>query len=281
MCALSSFTQAAMPVRPVHLDLYLASTDDAFDITQALSVLDEYELSRYRRFKVEHARQTFLLARYIIKTELACRLDIAPAEVRFDYNQNGKPQLIPDLARQDLHFSLAHSQSTVLVAISSVTCGVDVEELARLDRVSEDTATFVGERAAAQIANLAVTPEQHRHYFAMFWTSMESIVKLRGSTLYAEQAIFDLRLNGNTYEFTQNDYAIASFLVDDVVVSVCVASELITTGLKQWRCRAEYQYPSYTLMASTGCLKDGSDKQIAEVSTKVVTKRQHDNMIKR
>lgn len=240
-----------MFVRPVHLNLYCASTTDEFNLPAALSLLDEFELSRYQRFKVEPPRQTFLLARYIIKTELARRLEISPAEVRFDYNQNGKPQLIADLAREDLHFSLAHSQSTVLVAISSAPCGVDVEELARLDRISENTATFVGEQAASQIASLAATPEQYRHYFAMFWTSMESIVKLRGSTLYAEHAIFDLRLNGDTYEFNQNDYAIASFLLDDVVVSVCAARKPMTTSLQRWQDRAEHQCQPYTLLAST------------------------------
>lgn len=237
-------------------NLYYRSTQAELDTQFVLSLLDQHELNRYHRFKVEPPRKTFLLARWILKVELARRLGISPADVRLAYNENGKPRLADEFGDQHVFFSLAHSQQAVVVGIGDCECGVDLEELARLQRIDQKTESFIGVSAALQIKHLANNSMEKDRYFAMFWTIMESIVKLRGSTLFKEQAMFDLRLKQGQYFFPQSDYHMASYLLEDSVVSYAVDARSIDRSLWRWHPCGEHQPMVYEVLAKTDTFTD-------------------------
>ena len=94
------------------------------------SFMSEAELARNARYRFERDRHRDLVARGLLRTELAQRLGVGPQELIFSQGEHGKPILeaagrvaVPE----DLHFNLSHAEDWVVLAIAAKRVGIDIE----------------------------------------------------------------------------------------------------------------------------------------------------------
>ena len=122
---------------PVDLNIVLCSLDE---LPADASLLDAREIRRARRLQSDLDRRRFVAAHTVLRHKLGERLGADPAELEFSRapcgqcgGLHGRPIVLRpggSLARRaDLHFSLSHSGSHGLLAISQAPVGVDIEAL--------------------------------------------------------------------------------------------------------------------------------------------------------
>ncbi len=170
------------------IDIYYYSIGDHGylpDIPKKVQVLDEAELKRYHRFKFDKDRWRFLSARYLLKEELARRLNTVPEEVRFFYNPNGKPYL----AGGELHFNLSHCQQAIAYVVSAQPAGIDIEAYDHRTDPWNSPANYLHESIAQHITRCS-TSDAKKIMFYRYWSCMEALVKLKGATLFSVKSTF-------------------------------------------------------------------------------------------
>ncbi|NNC54532.1 MAG: hypothetical protein HKO07_02285, partial [Pseudomonadales bacterium] len=102
-----------------HLDI----GDHEFAGCLALLTADEH--SRAKKFRFNHDRRRWCVARAHLRRTLATALGLDAEELRFARHASGKPYL--PAARQ-CHFNLSHAGDVAVVAVSTVAAvGTDVE----------------------------------------------------------------------------------------------------------------------------------------------------------
>lgn len=226
-----------------HVELhYLSIEKDGFDIDleQAIEYLDPGELNRYQSFRVEHAKQCFLQARCIAKTQLAEKLNCAPKDIRFDYSETEKPYLVDanGEAITDWHFNISHSQSVIVVGVSKANVGVDVEDIDRCLKVWMKADAFLNPFAKTQV-DKGRTDRECAAIFAEQWSCTESYIKLKGSAIYRDKDRVQAKAHSNfvcgslkTFE----DVFFTNFNFDENSrISVAVENQFPVIELVHWR----------------------------------------------
>jgi len=168
-----------------------SAPDDPPTPTPTATVLSPDELARARRFHFEEDRSRFSRCRSALRSLLAEYLSIPAAEVRFEYQPNGKPQLATVQNQRALEFNVSHSGNLALIAVSSERrLGVDIEKI----RADVDTVAlaerFFSRRERAGLQALA----DHLRVPAFYacWTRKEAFLKATGSGLSFPLADFSV-----------------------------------------------------------------------------------------
>lgn len=153
-----------------------------------LQVLSADERARIEKFHFEADRKRHIIGRGVARLLLGHCLGIEAGQLRFEYNEFGKPRLRGGLP---LAFNLSHSGELVLVALArGRTIGVDVERM-RKDMVQAQIAQrFFSLRECAALAELA--PELQCKAFFACWTRKEAYLKARGDGLSLPLDQFDV-----------------------------------------------------------------------------------------
>jgi len=141
------------------------------------------EKTRARRFHFQKDREHFVVARGILRSILACYLEMDPRQLRFCYSPYGKPALAWESGRSGLRFNVSHAHGLALYAI---TCGrelgVDVE-FNRTDLAGEQIAEqFFSPREV--VALRALPKKMQQEAFITCWTRKEAYIKARGEGLH-------------------------------------------------------------------------------------------------
>jgi 4'-phosphopantetheinyl transferase len=154
-------------------------------------ILTDDELDRANRFSFEIDRQRFITARGILRSILSRYITIYPGQLRFYYNQYGKPFLDPEFSSSLLNFNLSHSGSVALYAITrNMEIGVDVERV-RSDFAYEELAKHFF--SANEVAILRTIPtEKKLEAFYNCWTRKEAYIKAHGKGLSLPLDSFDV-----------------------------------------------------------------------------------------
>ncbi len=95
--------------------------------------LNAEELTRANRFVFADVRRRFVVCRGQLRRVLAQALNQQPGELRFRYEQWGKPRLELNV-EPPIHFNVSHSGEWALIALAHSPLGVDLEVLN--DRIS-------------------------------------------------------------------------------------------------------------------------------------------------
>lgn len=208
------------------------------DLELAVSLLDKSEEARYHRFKNEHARQCFLQARRIVKTQLAEKLGCAPAEILFDYTNTEKPFLKNQNADIKWHFNISHSQSYIIVALSALPVGVDVEDVSRCFKIWRRAENFLNAYVKDCVLK-GKTELESATIFAEHWSATESYIKLKGSTIYQEKERVKARPHSNFSAGRRKTFEDACFTVVNLTpeARICVATENVFPEIEviYWR----------------------------------------------
>jgi 4'-phosphopantetheinyl transferase len=145
-------------------------------------ILAADELSKARRFFFPKDRQHFILARGLLRTILGRYLDMEPSQLRFCYDDYGKPSLVPSSDQEALNFSLSHSDGLALYAITrDREIGIDVERVCPIPEAAQIAERFFSAHENAVFRTLDARLKQEA--FFTCWTRKEAYVKARGKGL--------------------------------------------------------------------------------------------------
>ena len=141
--------------------------------------LDVNEQARADGFADEQLRRRFIAGRFLLRAVLARYLDCAPASVRLETGDQGKPRLAGD---HPLKFNLSHSGDSLAIALSwECEVGIDIER-AR-PGISRDIESIAAHAFPSQIGRriAALPPARRSAAFYRQWTKQEAILKARGT----------------------------------------------------------------------------------------------------
>jgi 4'-phosphopantetheinyl transferase len=165
---------------PDDVHVWRASLDQSADMIAKLTpLLSQDEYRRAERFHRQIDRRRFIAGRGILRKIISAYLAPAPDDLRFVYNEYGKPDLSADQNRGALSFNLSHSNGMALYAVAQRRrVGVDIEH------IREDFATLeVAERffSKDEFETLKAAPIDRRvEAFFNCWSRKESYIKAIG-----------------------------------------------------------------------------------------------------
>ena len=149
----------------------------AEQVSFAMQVLSPEERARAGRYRVEGAREEFVVGRSALRILLGAVLGVTPNRVELETNRYGKP------TTRGVEFNVSHSRGLICIALCrDAAVGLDVEwiepglevmELAEPNFTAEETGRLASlpagrERAAA---------------FCRLWTQKEAVAKADGRGL--------------------------------------------------------------------------------------------------
>jgi 4'-phosphopantetheinyl transferase len=164
-------------------------------LAQLYDTLSPDEKRRAARYRFPPDQQRFIVARGWLRAILGTYLHVPAGDVRFCYNQHGKPELdtTPEPAQGGPQFNLTHSDDVVLCAIASGRrVGVDVEHIRPGFANGTLAESFFTAREVALLRSLPRT-EQERAFFTC-WTRKEAYLKARGEGLIMPLDAFEVSL---------------------------------------------------------------------------------------
>ena len=166
-------------------------TPDAEGEARALSLLDDEERVRWRRFLSERARREFALCRAALRVSLSERLGCENHALSFGYGEHGKPFSKVDGQCAKIGFNVSHSGRHGLIAIAAHDgIGVDVEERVA-QRDLEGIGSLVYGPAERRLLAAAAGREKV-HLFYRLWSMKEALIKAIGAGFSLSPSRFEI-----------------------------------------------------------------------------------------
>ena len=155
-----------------------------------MQILSTDERARAGKFHFEVDRKRHIIGRGLSRRLLGHCLGRPGEELRFEYNEFGKPRLAAGLFPH-LQFNVSHSGELVLVALTiGRDLGIDVERMQRDMATEQIAARFFSTNECRTLAALA--PELQCAAFFACWTRKEAYLKARGDGLSLPLTQFDV-----------------------------------------------------------------------------------------
>ena len=171
----------------LHVDL----TPDVEREARALSLLDDEEEVRWRRFLSERAKREYALCRAALRVSLCERLGCEGRALSFGYGEHGKPFAKVDSRRAGIGFNVSHSGRHGLIAVAAHDClGIDVEERVE-QRDLDGIGSLVYGPAERQLLAIA-TGDDKVHLFYRLWSMKEALIKAIGAGFSLSPTRFEM-----------------------------------------------------------------------------------------
>ena len=174
------------------VDIWSASIALGPEIRAWEGLLTPEERERAGRFRFHEDYQRFVYGRGLLRELLSRYVGSRPTEMRFNFSQQGKPELAPGYATP-ITFNLSHSGSHILLAFAhDRRIGVDVELMRPDVEVEQIAKRFFSAKEQEVLASLdksALVPA-----FFRCWTRKEAYVKAVGTGLSLALDQFDVSL---------------------------------------------------------------------------------------
>ena len=176
-------------------------TDSGGAAARVERVLSVEERERAARFRFDHLRDSFMLARAGLRALLGAYLRVSPASIRFRSGPMGKLALE---SSGGLQFNLSHSHGLASYAFTpGCEIGVDVERVRPLADYEQIARRFFSH---AEVMDLLSLPESERQRaFFLCWTRKEAYIKALGTGLSTPLDVFRVTfLPGDRPEITKS-----------------------------------------------------------------------------
>jgi 4'-phosphopantetheinyl transferase len=181
-----------LPLAPGELQIWrveLPAVTESPDVYRW--ALSAEELARAERLRVPQVRQQFMVGRACLRHLLGLNLELRACGVPITLSRYGKPEVASGVGDR-LHFNLAHSRSTVLIALCRDSpVGVDLEYLDRATDAMEVARASFTPSESRQIERIPTTDAQRRAFFEC-WTRKEAVIKADGRGLSLPLASFEV-----------------------------------------------------------------------------------------
>lgn len=148
-------------------------------INYFLTLLNEKEQQRAKRFKFAKHQHAFIAGRGQLRILLSQYLECDPKAVEFEYNQYGKPQIKNN---SHLQFNLSHSEGVALCAVTlNNAIGVDIEYMGNDHDIIAIADRYFSTRESNELHGLQGAEKIQGFYNA--WTRKEAFLKAYGQGL--------------------------------------------------------------------------------------------------
>jgi 4'-phosphopantetheinyl transferase len=162
-------------------------------VDQLMPLLSVDEKDRVLRYRFEHLKKSFIVARGVLRILLSRYLHLQPAQVEFTYLREGKPQLSENHA-QKVFFNLSHSYELVLYAFNSIrNVGIDIEHIRPMDDLELIAERNFSSREIAELKKLS--PYKKTDGFFNCWTRKEAYIKAIGDGVSFPLQQFDVSVD--------------------------------------------------------------------------------------
>jgi 4'-phosphopantetheinyl transferase len=152
---------------------------DTRTISELLPLLSPDERLMSERYYREADRNRFIFARGVLRKIISTYLLISPGELRFTYNEFGKPAVSNDQNDLAINFNLSHSKDIVLYTFArGRAVGVDVEYIREDFATLEIAEHFFSKDEVRTLGSLPVG-QRTKAFFAC-WSRKESFIKAVG-----------------------------------------------------------------------------------------------------
>ncbi|MES2875217.1 MAG: 4'-phosphopantetheinyl transferase superfamily protein [Bacteroidota bacterium] len=130
------------------------------------------EKARASRFVKETDRQTFIVAKALLRSVLAEYTGVSSGEISFEHGKRQKPRL-KNPCNLSIHFNVSHSGQSILFGVSDEEIGIDVEYYKNATVGETDIRNlFVGDEVS--FINNQSSPVKTFH---SLWTRKEALLK--------------------------------------------------------------------------------------------------------
>ncbi|MEE8637985.1 MAG: 4'-phosphopantetheinyl transferase superfamily protein [Candidatus Margulisiibacteriota bacterium] len=166
-------------VKELTVDIWQVNLDqDEQTLKELESLLSEEELARAHRLKIEDVKRRFVASRGMLRRILARYTGGKSEDLKFQYNSNGKPELI----QSKVCFNLSHSGDVALYAVTlDRAVGVDIEKVKENINYKELAKRYFSEQ---EFNSIMSHPEsQQKEKFYRCWTRKEAYLKAKGSSI--------------------------------------------------------------------------------------------------
>ena len=160
--------------------VWRASLNQPADVIAKLaSLLSSDECQRAERFHRPTDRRRFIAGRGILRKIISAYLALAPGELRFVYNEYGKPFTSDDQNRDALSFNLSHSSGMALYAVAvGRRVSIDIEYM-RDDFAALEIAERYFSKDEFEALKSAPIDQRTKAFFKC-WSRKESYIKAIG-----------------------------------------------------------------------------------------------------
>jgi 4'-phosphopantetheinyl transferase len=175
---------------PEHLDLSANELQvwsaflepERWSISSLQRTLSRDEMDRAEKYRFAADRDQFIATRSLLRIVLGRYLGTPPEQLEFCYSAYGKPSLPVELGGTSLEFSVSHSSSRVLFAVTrGRQVGIDIERIRPLPEAQALVERYFS--SAEQSAFRALPREQQLLAFFRCWTRKEAYIKAKGQGL--------------------------------------------------------------------------------------------------
>jgi 4'-phosphopantetheinyl transferase len=155
------------------------------------SLLTSSEQAHGSRFRLDQARQHFIVGRACLRTLLGNAFGADCHSIEIGTGAHGKPETRFFNASK-IFFNVAHSKNTILIALGRQgALGVDVEYFDRLTDIMEVARCNFTEDETASLDSIADSEARTRTFYR-YWTRKEAIAKADGRGLLLPLSSFDV-----------------------------------------------------------------------------------------
>lgn len=156
-------------------------------------ILSNDELVRASKFHFDIDKDIYICGRGLLRILLGIYTDIPSNQINFNFNAYGKPYLLSDQNKNDLHFNLSHSKNFMSVGfVKNALIGADVELIKPFKDHLEIAKRFFSANEFEQL--ISFPAEKLLNGFYSCWTAKESVIKLSGEGLSYPLKDFDVQL---------------------------------------------------------------------------------------
>ncbi|PYF76879.1 4'-phosphopantetheinyl transferase family protein [Pedobacter nutrimenti] len=164
------------------------------------NVLSAEELFRSSRFFNKTDQERFISARYALRNLLSVFLLQKASDIQFKLLENNKPEV------EGIEFNISHSQNEILIAIGTVSLGIDVEYI----DPQFDMNMMLDSILTQQEADFVRSYEEKHLGFYTMWTRKEALLKATGEGLIDDLSCLSVLQNVVSRKGTH--YNLVSFL---------------------------------------------------------------------
>jgi 4'-phosphopantetheinyl transferase len=181
-------------LRAGEMHVWRFSLDADSSVIEHLSnSLSPDEIERAERFLFDDIRRRFIVCRAAQRAILAAYLGELPHQLRFQYENLGKPSLSAMTGDPPILFNLANSKSLGLLGVTQgVELGIDVEKIRAVQRLEGLAQRFFADIEIRQLESIG--EEDREQAFFRIWTRKEALLKAvgKGLTFPLDQVIVSL-----------------------------------------------------------------------------------------
>jgi 4'-phosphopantetheinyl transferase len=148
-------------------------------ITQLLSLLSAEEIKKHNRLYFSADRHLYLVSHALVRKVLAKYLEKQPADLKFHYVENGKPEIL--LSKNDpiIRFNLSHTAGLAACIVTmNDDCGIDAEAIVNKTASLDIAHSMFSDSEFEHLKSL--TGRSYLEEFFTRWTLREAYVKALG-----------------------------------------------------------------------------------------------------